>query len=282
MSQSNWALVTGAGSGIGRALSIALVSRGLQVIAVGRRKEALKETHELATKAVPNAQIKELAADIATTDGRKMIAEQAAELCGAGRANLSYVIHNAAILGEVGSLSNITCEGYQHAMAVNVEGPLFVTQALLPILKNSAASQDTRVLHISSGAAHSPLEGWLTYCTSKAALLQMMRCLDQELAPLGIRVGSVMPGVVDTPMQGQLRTLKFPNVGYFQKLGSSTAARPWEQPAAPPRGSLDRPENVADFLAWLLLEAKSEEFGGREWDINDPACQRQWLAVRGS
>ena len=73
-------------------------------------------------------------------------------------------------------------------------------------LKELLCSSKGRVLHISSGAAHQALEGCLSYCCSKAALFQVMRCLDQELAPSGVRVSSAMPGVVDTPMQSHLRS----------------------------------------------------------------------------
>jgi len=168
-------------------------------------------------------------------------------------------------------VEQLTQEGFQRTMAINVEGPLFLTQALRPLL-----AYGSRVLHISSGAAHRPLEGCLTYCTSKAALLHVMRCLDEELAPHGVRVGSTMPGVVDTPMQDELRGGDFASVGYFQELGKSRAA-PFAAPGPPQRGGLDSPENVASFLAWLLLQVPLEDFGGREWNIGDPETQKQWL-----
>ncbi|CAE8600029.1 unnamed protein product [Polarella glacialis] len=110
-----------------------------------------------------------------------------------------------------------------------------------------------------------------------------MRCLDEELASQGVRVGSAMPGVVDTPMQEHIRSLDFPSVDYFRSLnaGSQTAGGQKLKPAAPPQGKLDSPENVADFLSWLLLEVDAQDFGGREWDINDSETQRLWLHRRG-
>merc|ERR1712232_2367 len=108
-------------------------------------------------------------------------------------------------------------QGFRNTMATNVEGPLFLTQALSSSL--GASPGGGRVLHISSGAAHQAMRGHLGYCTTKAALLQVARCLDAELAP-SIRVGSVMPGVVDTPMQEKLRALEFPDVAMFRSLKS--------------------------------------------------------------
>lgn len=266
------AVVTGAGSGIGRALSLALASRGMYVVAVGRRREVLQETRQLCEKSGATGAVEDLAADVASAEGRAAVAQRLAQLCRDGGGALSCVVHNAAVVGELGSMEQLTPAGFQRTMAINVEGPLFLTQALKPNL-----GQGSRVLHISSGAAHRPLEGCLTYCTSKAALLQVMRCLDEELAPSGARVGSVMPGVVDTPMQVELRSQEFASSSYFKQLGQAPVPQ-FAAPAPPTRQGLDTPENVASFLAWLLNEVPLEEFGGREWNIGDPETQQRWLS----
>ncbi|CAJ1370869.1 unnamed protein product [Effrenium voratum] len=260
------AVVTGAGSGIGRALSLALAARGVYVLAVGRRPKALAETCELAKT---EGQMEALAADVSAAAGRAAVASRAKELCEG--APLSCVVHNAAVVGELGTVEQLSEEGFRQTMAINVEGPLFMTRDLLPLLTSSKG----RVLHISSGAAHRPLEGCLEYCTSKAALFMVMRALDEELSPCGVRVGSVMPGVVDTPMQSTLRAGDFASVDYFKNLGTSSAGE-FQGPQAPPKG-LDHPENVAAFLSWLLLEVPPAEFGGREWNIGDPEHQKMWF-----
>jgi len=278
-------VVTGAGSGIGRALCLVLLARGLRVIGLGRRREALEGTRTLSLAAAgavddspPAMDIQ--VADIAKPEDRAAAAEGIRAVLAQNGASLTCLVHNAAILGEVGPPSALSEEGFREAMAINVEGPLFLTQALAGDL---GASGGGRVLHVSSGAAHSALRGWLPYCTTKAALLHLMRCLDKELAEEGVRVGSAMPGVVDTDMQASIRGLDFPDVGYFRSLQraphgdiqASLAARP----APPPGGALDRPENVAQFLAWLLLDVQADEFGGREWDIHDQASQQRWLSA---
>jgi len=120
----------------------------------------------------------------------------------------------------------------------------------------------------------------MSYCVSKAALLQLARCLDEELAP-NVRVGSVMPGVVDTDMQAELRTLDFQSVQFFRDLGNNTSRNTaWAGAGSPPEQALDKPENVADFLVWLLLDVDPHDFGGREWDINSPGDQQSWLQAR--
>lgn len=102
-----------------------------------------------------------------------------------------------------------------------------------------------------------------------------------ELAP-HIRVASAMPGVVDTPMQAALRRMQFPNVRRFRDLAENTAARgtaKFVESDRPPEDALDQPENVADFLAWLLLDVPLERFGGREWNISDASTQDLWLTA---
>lgn len=275
------AVVTGAGSGIGRALMVALTLRGLRVVGVGRRKDALQQSLELAIEAASERSLEArpevLCADVSSEEGRESVVLRMADLVAEKAATLSYVVHNAGTIGEIAPPESISLLGFRDAMATNVEGPLFLTQGLAPLL--GQATDGGRVLHISTGAAHGPLAGSLGYCTSKAALLQMMRCLDLELQPR-IRVGSAMPGIVNTEMQAALRGKEFPAAGMFREFFANAAQGSWRGPGRPPAGGLDHPENVADFLAWLLLDVHSDDFGGHEWDINDREHQQRWLQAR--
>jgi NAD(P)-dependent dehydrogenase (short-subunit alcohol dehydrogenase family) len=145
-------------------------------------------------------------------------------------------------------------------MAINVEEPLFLTQALLPELV-----ENSRVVHISSGAAHQGIPGWGLYCTSKAALFMLGQLLKDELAQRNIWFGSVRPGIVDTPMQEEIRALKpesFPMVEQFRQYKAT--------------GALVTSELVAQYLEWLLLEVSGPQLGEREWDIRDTEWQSAW------
>eukprot|EP00929_Paragymnodinium_shiwhaense_P079509 TRINITY_DN41400_c0_g1_i1.p1 TRINITY_DN41400_c0_g1~~TRINITY_DN41400_c0_g1_i1.p1 ORF type:complete len:370 (-),score=45.09 TRINITY_DN41400_c0_g1_i1:57-1082(-) len=279
---SEVAVITGAGSGIGRALTAALALKGLRVLAVGRRKDALAATKERVRIMGGSAEreVQTLSADVSKEEGRRQVAECVGTMVTDGT-NLTCLVHNAAVIGELGDPLEVTEAGFQAAMATNVEAPLFLTKALATHL--AKAPHGGRVLQISSGAAYTALPGCLTYCTSKAALLHVMRCLDADLSEKGIRVASVMPGVVNTEMQEALRSKEFASVGYFQTLAArtrDTAETPWPGPRSPPRGELDMPENVADFLTWLLQEVPLDEYGGREWDINADSDQSRWLRAR--
>lgn len=238
-----WALITGASSGIGQALSWELARRGLYVLGVGRRLEALEET-----RARDAEHIRIVQADLASPEGWDAVA-------GALPAQepIRWIVHNAATLEPIGPLATVSLPDWRMHMAVNLEAPLFLTQRLLDRMPVGG-----RILHISSGAAHRPYMGWGAYCVSKAALHMLYRCLDQELAPRGIRVGSARPGVVDTPMQARVRATPetlFPArarfIGYYE------------------RGELLKPSTVARFLAWLLLSVDPDTFAAQEWDIRE-------------
>lgn len=240
---AGWAIVTGAGSGLGRAISIELAKTyGMNVLAVGRRLEPLKQTQKQAPQ-----KIQTLSADVSSEEGRQKIVDFAADKA------VKFVVHNAAVLQPVKPLRNITTEEWRTHFAINVEGPLFLTQKLLPYL-----GQGARILHISSGAAHHAYAGWGAYCTSKAALHMLYLVWNKELKEQGILVGSVRPGVVDTPMQDQVRQSSkeaFPELDRFLQLHAE--------------GKLLAPQTVARFIGLLLTRTSDEQFVGQEWDIRE-------------
>jgi benzil reductase ((S)-benzoin forming) len=244
-------IVTGAGSGIGRALTEHLAARDGRVLAVGRRAALL---HSLA--AAHPGRVEALALDV-TADNAP-----ASLLAALDGRSVDGVVHNAAVLGPAGPLAATAREAFRQHLETNLTAPLFLTQALLPNLAAGA-----RVLHVSSGAAHHPLAGWGPYCISKAALHMLYQCWRVELRERGILVGSARPGVVDTPMQAEIRALDpstFPDVEAFRQLKSE--------------GQLAAPATVARFLAWLLLEADAAQFAEHENDIRDASLMPRWQA----
>ncbi|MGA0889323.1 MAG: SDR family NAD(P)-dependent oxidoreductase, partial [bacterium] len=185
-------------------------------------------------------------------DRQKIVAE--------AKGPLDLLVHNAAVLGPVGPILDQSPEDWKSHMATNVEGPLFLTQALLPNLV-----ENSRVVNISSGAAHQGIPGWGMYCTSKAALFMLGQLLKDELAQRNIWFGSVRPGIVDTPMQAEIRALEpenFPMVEQFRQYKAT--------------GALVTSELVAQYLEWLLLEVSGPQLGEREWDIRDAEWQSAW------
>jgi len=236
---SKISIVTGAGSGIGKAIAINLAATGRQVLICGRREEKLKETQK-----INPAKINIIKADVSLEKDRQDIVSMVA-----GH-SVEFLVHNAAVLGEICHIGNIDLETWREVMAINVEGPLFLTQALLSRMSH------TRILHISSGAANHPVSGWISYCTSKAALYMIFLMQNEELKTKGILTGSLRPGIVDTEMQDLIRKAdlgKYRNLQRFHDLYNND--------------ELESCARVAKMVSWMLIDATDDQFTEKEYDL---------------
>ncbi len=241
-------IVTGGGSGIGQALAIELAKRDKQVVIAGRRQEALLET-----KSQNDTRIDMLVCDLSQPQGRATLVEYVSQY-----QRVDALVNNAATIAPIAPLKDVELEAWQQAQAINVEAPLFLTQALLTPLAGG------RVLNISSGAAHQGFQSWASYCVSKSALFMLYQCF--KLEESDIAFGSVMPGITDTSMQQALRESEVLPEGdrqFFASLFQSD--------------KLISPKVVAQFLAWLLLDIDAQRFSEKEWDIYDSTSHGEWL-----
>ncbi|MDP1602931.1 MAG: SDR family NAD(P)-dependent oxidoreductase [Legionella sp.] len=240
-------VVTGGGSGIGRALAQALAQRGKEVLIIGRRREALLET------AASYPLISICNADVATVKGREAIASHVQSI-----AQLEGLVHNAGVIEPIMPVASIDEPSWENALAVNLNAPLFLSQLLLDKLA------DGRVLHIGSAVAYFPVAGWAAYCVSKAALSMLTRCLQLECKNTSFT--SVMPGIIDTDMQAFIRQSQFmadEKNNFYKELKAANR--------------LLQPETVALFLTWLLLDINREDYVAKEWDIYDDSHHSRWL-----
>jgi benzil reductase ((S)-benzoin forming) len=240
-------------------------------MAIGRRLEPLSEV----AKVAPEGAVVPLSADVSTAAGRAAIVAAVKEHF----TTVDFLVQNAGTLGPIAPLGGLDEKGWEAAFATNVHGPLFLLQALVGA---GALAPGSRVLHIGSGAAHRAIGGWTAYCASKAAFYSMYQCLSAELRPAGILLGSVRPGIVDTPMQAVIRDASeaaMPEVGKFRAFHEKMPDVTTEAPAAPPSDSLDRPENVAAFLSFLLQGTDADEYVADEWDIRDASHHERWIGA---
>ena len=186
-------LITGGTSGLGRALAGELLDRGAHVAFVARHADAVART----AQALPASH--GITGDVARKDDIYPIAIQALGVLG----GLDVLVNNASSLGPVPlvPLADTACEDLELALATNLVGPFRLTKALLGALA-SAAREGRRplVLNVSSDAAVTPYATWGAYGASKAALQHLSRIWDQELEAEGVRVLSVDPGDMDTPL----------------------------------------------------------------------------------
>jgi len=185
----NAALVTGAGIRVGRAVALALADLGMDLhLHVNRSVESAEEVAELAREKGVEAFVHVV--DLSAPEGPATLA--AAVL--ARTSALSVLVNNAGLFEKI-PFADIDAPAYRRMLAVNLDAPFFLTQALLPALRNA---ENALVVNIGDIAGERPVPGYAHYSVSKAGLLMLTRALAVELAP-SIRVNAISPGTVAFP-----------------------------------------------------------------------------------
>jgi NAD(P)-dependent dehydrogenase (short-subunit alcohol dehydrogenase family) len=188
------AIVTGHSRGLGEAIADALLARGIDVLALARRRNP-------ALAARFPGQIEEVELDLADLASvERWLASGALQRFSTG-AGLVLLVNNAGMLQPVGALEQQDAASIARAVSLNVAAPLMLASALASA---TPQAKNRRIVHVSSGAARNAYPGWSIYCATKAALDHHARAvaLDDNRA---LRIASVAPGVVDTQMQGEIR-----------------------------------------------------------------------------
>ena len=187
------AVITGASSGVGRALALQFAATHSPVVLIGRARERLEAVaHEVHSQGT-EAQI-----ELADFASRPSVAELAARLEKRLPA-ISVLLHSAAeYAGE--PVATTSPEALERVLDVNLHAPFVLTRALLPALE--AGSGD--IVFINSSVVGQRRAGLSAYGASKAGLLALADSLRQEVNPLGLRVLSVFLGATATPMQAQI------------------------------------------------------------------------------
>jgi NAD(P)-dependent dehydrogenase (short-subunit alcohol dehydrogenase family) len=204
------ALITGASRGIGAATAIALANAGAHVVLTGRDTRALEQIEEQIHQAGGTATIAPV--DLAEPDGIARLATAISQRWG----KLDILVINAALLPQLGPVTDIDQAAFNKALTVNV----LATQALLanftPLLKKSG---DARVVGMTSSVATAPRAYWGAYAATKAAFEVLLDCYAQETKNVAkLRVAVVNPGATRTAMRARAypgedpATLKGPDV----------------------------------------------------------------------
>lgn len=211
------ALVTGAGRGIGRAITLRLAREGYSVVAVDLDGDA-------AEKVAAEVGGRAAACDVTDTSA---VAELSASV-----SELAVLVNNAGIFPPA-PIATVDPDQFRKVMDVNVLGPLILTQAFLPQLSTAHGA----VVNIASMAAKLPVPGTAAYSPSKAAVLSLTKLCAVELASAGVRFNAIGPGGVETEGTASV---------------SADAAREERFNQLVPLGRRARPEDIADVVPFLV------------------------------
>lgn len=185
------AIVTGAGTGIGRDIALALASQGTKVVAVGRRLEKTQQTCNLIAQGGGTSLA--ISADVSKATDVASLVEQ----CRSKFGTVDILVNNAAVVipGKPSALKT-TEEQWDKLMAINLKGVFLCAKAAAPImLKNGWG----RIVNISSVGGIVPSIS-AAYCASKAAVIALTKSMALELSPGGVTVNAVCPGTIVTDM----------------------------------------------------------------------------------
>ncbi|MGR2736971.1 YciK family oxidoreductase [Billgrantia sp. Q4P2] len=215
-------LVTGAGDGIGRAAALAFARHGATVVLLGRTIAKLEKVYdEIEAAGGPQPAIFPLNFEGATHKDYHDMAETLDKEFG----RLDGILHNAGLLGRITPFEQYNPALWDQVMQVNINGPIWMTQALLPLLQ---ASPDASVVFTSSSVGRKGRAFWGAYAVSKFATEGFMEVLADEIEHLGtLRVNSLNPGATRTAMRAN--------------------AYPGEDPE-----TLRTPEEIMPTYLWLM------------------------------
>ena len=225
------ALVTGAGSGIGKGIARQFAEEGARVVIdyIGPSQGA-EDTLDLVTKAGGSGIIVE--ADVTKSSDIKKLIDAAYEQLG----GLDILVNNAGIEKKA-SFTDVSEKDYDEVLAVNLKGPFFLTQYF--VQKLASAGKPGRIINISSVHEDMAFPDFSTYCISKGGMRMFMRNLTVELGPKNITINNIAPGAIQTPINKKLME----NKGEMQALLKNI-----------PLNRLGTPEDVANLAAFLASD----------------------------
>src|ERR1700731_4128234 len=234
--QGKTALVTGASRGIGRAIASALAEAGAHVLAHYGRSAQDAESLMAGIRS-KGGRAAAISGDLLVPDGGALLAKQVRSILGD---RLDVLVLNAGI-SKAARIADYTVQDFDNLFAINVRSPFFLVQQLLPVLV-----EGSNVIAISSAQARTVagkpgLENpsILAYASTKGAIETLVKNWAAILAPRGIRVNAVAPGVIDTDMSNFTKT----EAGREVALGMQALKR------------IGKPEDVADVVAFLASDA---------------------------
>jgi NAD(P)-dependent dehydrogenase (short-subunit alcohol dehydrogenase family) len=231
--QGKVAIVTGAGTGIGRACALAMAGEGARLALVGRRKEKLQDlAKEIGASALP------MAADVSKqADIEKLVARTAAEF-----GSVHILLNNAGVLYP-GNVEQITEEQWDQTFNINVRGLWLLSRAVLPQMRKAGGGS---IINMASVLGLNGARNRASYAPSKGAVVLLTKCMAIDHGPENIRVNAICPSFVETDLTaGVLSTAPDPQAVRRERI------------AIHPLGRLGQPEDIAGLAVYLASDESS-------------------------
>lgn len=240
------ALITGAGRGIGRAIAVRFAQEGADLFLCATRMETLQETQRLASGTGRRIELCPL--DIADRRAVEEMVPRAIQTLG----GIDILVNNAGVY-KPSRFVDYTYEDFDRIMKVNIYGPFVLTQI---VLRHMLERKGGKVVNIASTAGKWASMNQSAYNISKHGLVALTRCVGLEMAPYGITVNAICPGLVETDMKSVF------GEGHGRIMGvTPQEALDWVTQRVPMRRWL-QPEEVAS-LAVYLASGESDGMTGQ-------------------
>ena len=234
------ALVTGATSGIGRATALRLAREGASVAVTGRREALLDEV----AREVRALGVSALA--VAGDARSEAHATDAVEQTVARLGGLTILVNNAGVIG-TGAVEATSSTEWDRVLDTDLKAPFLFAKAAIPHLKGRPGAS---IVNVSSVTGRRPYANLAPYCVAKAGLDMLTECLALELAPHGVRVNAINPGVVVTNLHKASAAV--PDYEAFLERSKTTH----------PLGFVGTPEDAAELILFLVSDRARWITGG--------------------
>ncbi|KHE68599.1 (S)-benzoin forming benzil reductase [Halobacillus sp. BBL2006] len=246
-----YAIVTGSSRGLGEAIAEQMIEKNVNIIAVSR-----SENEKLKKKAEERkVDYFHVSCDLSDSSQLDEGLDRIMDIAFNEDTHYVYLVNNAGVIEPIDTIGNLDADAVQKHIQVNLTAPVLIINRL--IKEANQKEIRTFVINITSGAAERSVHGWSTYSTTKAAINRFTETLALEQEGNGHKVLAYSPGVIDTDMQGEIRSSsaeQFAEVDKFKQLKEEGKLRSPEEVAAVLMDLINQPDDIENGKVYKLYD----------------------------